>query len=756
MARRYVVLLVAAALAAVPSMSSVEASQSPSPDECEPSAEDSTAPPGPDGTSSTTAPEESDATATTRSPTTTSESSDEADSSSSTTTTSVDDSPTDTTPATSDSSTTSTPRNEPDDAAPQAASTDAEASDASSTSSTAPGASTTSTTSTTSTSGPSTEPEPSTTSTTDVPASDSVTSTSSTTDPSSASTTSTTSAPESSPGSSPTESSSASSSTTSTTDPASSPSEADCVQPAAAEFGAVYRILSWNICGQVCHIYDYAAQEVARKILEQRPHIVTLQEVCAPQFSRVRDLIASPALMDWGGQEAPAPWPMAGVHEATLVGAGLLCDASLGGARHYGIGLLVSEPIVGDFRTVWGQQFPVGEVLELPDFGDPPGYDGDEFCEAGPPGCIEQRKAVCLEFIVPGNPDASQRACTTHLLRGKDDVSTWINARQMYTLADHFGASPAGSPIIIGSDTYRTTAEMATWFPNFNEADDAPIDMTWQNPNCTVCPDKEDGQTYLSQLPAGSPLERPDHISVSDAYRSYGGSVGASHISDHRPLRGTASFAEGSYRQASVDDVPAIFIESVNQGSTHRSGDAYPPESCVSYCHATGDPGPAGVIAPRTVQRSRSTTDSRYHVDVGRMQFDTSGLPDGSRITRAEIQVPIRENLTVDGMSISGEWFDYPAYNPIAFPQFYTSVSSDSAFRQHLIADLLCCGAAYNSFPLRNLEQISLTGLTNIRFHVVGGTPTGSNRVQMTPMVDVNGSGGYLPGRLVLEYEPGA
>jgi endonuclease/exonuclease/phosphatase family metal-dependent hydrolase len=185
-------------------------------------------------------------------------------------------------------------------------------------------------------------------------------------------------------------------------------------KPAAAS-GAV-RVMQFNICGAICNhgVVDKpgggndVVDDVRNRIVGFKPAIVTLNEVCAGQFHRLK------SLLDDG------TWEMAGVfrpqrHDSRCTGGGGFGDAVL------------TAGSVG--RT---------EVLPLPNGS-------------------EHRAVLCLRTSAGG----PVLACTLHLVTGKaGKEGPALKRRQLSAAARALNARAARGAVIVGGDFNVTSGEM--------------------------------------------------------------------------------------------------------------------------------------------------------------------------------------------------------------------------------------------------------------------------------------------------------
>jgi len=176
------------------------------------------------------------------------------------------------------------------------------------------------------------------------------------------------------------------------------------------------RVLDFNICGAICNhgVVDKAGggndvvDDVRNRIVDFKPAIVTLQEVCAGQFNRLTSLLN-------GG-----PWKMSGVfrpqrHDSRCTGGGGFGDA-----------VLTTGPV--------GRR----EVLPLPNGS-------------------EHRAVLCLHTSAGG----PVLACTLHLVTGRSGKEgPALKRSQLSAAARGLNARAARGAVIVGGDFNVTPGEM--------------------------------------------------------------------------------------------------------------------------------------------------------------------------------------------------------------------------------------------------------------------------------------------------------
>jgi endonuclease/exonuclease/phosphatase family metal-dependent hydrolase len=183
-----------------------------------------------------------------------------------------------------------------------------------------------------------------------------------------------------------------------------------------AEAATPVRVLHFNICGAICNhgVVDKpgggndVVEDVRNRILDFRPAIVTLNEVCAGQFNRLKSLLNGGA------------WRMSGVfrpqrHDSRCTAGGGFGDAVL------------TAGAVG--RT---------DVLPLPNGS-------------------EHRAVLCLHTSAGG----PVLACTLHLVTGRSGKEgPALKRRQLSAAARALNARAARGAVIVGGDFNVTPGEM--------------------------------------------------------------------------------------------------------------------------------------------------------------------------------------------------------------------------------------------------------------------------------------------------------
>jgi endonuclease/exonuclease/phosphatase family metal-dependent hydrolase len=176
-------------------------------------------------------------------------------------------------------------------------------------------------------------------------------------------------------------------------------------EPAAAS-GTV-RVMDFNICGAICNHGGYGVvEDVRNRVLRFRPAILTLNEICAGQFSRLTSLLNGSA------------WKMSGVfrpqrHDSRCPGGG------------FGDAVLTAGVV--------GRR----EVLPLPNLGP------------------EHRAVLCLRTSAGG----PVLACTLHLVTGRGTKGAREKYLQSVAAARALNGRAARA-VIVGGDFNLVPGQM--------------------------------------------------------------------------------------------------------------------------------------------------------------------------------------------------------------------------------------------------------------------------------------------------------
>jgi hypothetical protein len=171
--------------------------------------------------------------------------------------------------------------------------------------------------------------------------------------------------------------------------------------------------------------------------------------------------------------------------------------------------------------------------------------------------------------------------------------------------------------------------------------------------------------------------------------------------------------------------------ESGDDGTVQAGGSAYPP--LVAWAD---DPAQSFMI----VRRDREG-DGAYRVSNGLMRWDTSTLPDYSRIISAELQVSPATPQGYEGGLMPG----CPVENQdrrYLTADWYSAWPIDSADYSAVAQTGALAGVSLDTFldidqdvvrvPLDNTDGVSTIGYTGLRLHINGEQPTGTNSVCFT------------------------
>lgn len=188
-------------------------------------------------------------------------------------------------------------------------------------------------------------------------------------------------------------------------------------EPAAA--AEPVRVLTYNFCGAICNKGvvtrpgndNDVVEDVRNRILATRPHLVMLQEACAGQVDRIKDLLKS------------SGWSMDGVFRPQRQDG--RCK---GASRGFGDAVLTAGRV------------GAREVLDLPDLGG------------------ENRAILCLDTDAHG----PVLACSLHLVTGRSGAGRIEHTRQLAASARVLNAKAAGRAVIIGGDFNAPPGQMGS------------------------------------------------------------------------------------------------------------------------------------------------------------------------------------------------------------------------------------------------------------------------------------------------------
>lgn len=156
---------------------------------------------------------------------------------------------------------------------------------------------------------------------------------------------------------------------------------------------------------------------------------------------------------------------------------------------------------------------------------------------------------------------------------------------------------------------------------------------------------------------------------------------------------------------------------------------------------ASGDDGYVGVFSPTypplgtpgsynstvanvEVYRSYEPTftGTEYFIYNGLLRFDTSAIPDAEALLSAYLEGYVESAQNTNNRNFMAE---YVSSWGSSFAADYTTTPSGTAHAGTALSALATPGLY--QFALQNLTSINKTGITSLRLHVDGGTPTGWN-----------------------------
>ena len=182
------------------------------------------------------------------------------------------------------------------------------------------------------------------------------------------------------------------------------------VEPERAAASATVKVMQFNICGAICNDGGNGVLgDVRNRVVRFKPAIVTLNEVCAGQFSRLTSLLRGSA------------WKMSGVlrpqrHDSRCPGGG------------FGDAVLTAGAV--------GRR----EVLAVPNLGP------------------EHRAVLCLRTSAGG----PVLACTLHLVTGKGTKGRREKYLQYGAAARALNARAARGAVIVGGDFNLVPGQMGS------------------------------------------------------------------------------------------------------------------------------------------------------------------------------------------------------------------------------------------------------------------------------------------------------
>jgi arylsulfatase A-like enzyme len=147
-----------------------------------------------------------------------------------------------------------------------------------------------------------------------------------------------------------------------------------------------------------------------------------------------------------------------------------------------------------------------------------------------------------------------------------------------------------------------------------------------------------------------------------------------------------------------------------------KNSSGYPPSNAAFYNSWE-----------HTVWAERSLhPGGNYEIVNGLLRFNTSNLPDDATITGARLQVDIVFMESANGLSLTGDWFNWDGSNAEAD---YSAMAQTGAIAPIEIGYFV---SGPKSFDLLNAStNISKTGTSSLRLHIDGGPPTGMNYVKL-------------------------
>jgi endonuclease/exonuclease/phosphatase family metal-dependent hydrolase len=287
--------------------------------------------------------------------------------------------------------------------------------------------------------------------------------------------------------------------------------------------GATQRFIQFNMCGsegsadpgkrnQRCNL-NGVSDAVVRSIRDLQPTIVTLNEACRSQVEQIKTTLTTEESLSANDK---GPWPMEFEFAATNTKKNRCSD------RQFGNAVMVRGPLTKDPQSPY----------QLPNR----------------PGEQELRNMVC---VITSSQDIPIRACSTHLVNWSDSKSSNkdskkapkkdcqeskrnCNRAQLFEVARLANTWVAqGQAVVIGGDFNDTPDDMS----NFEDEDTFGVLTTFLQQFSDV--DDQARPTHSDGF-----FERKlDYVFLSiDHFSDISGFPTESNVSDHKLLRGTATF----------------------------------------------------------------------------------------------------------------------------------------------------------------------------------------------------------------------
>lgn len=131
-----------------------------------------------------------------------------------------------------------------------------------------------------------------------------------------------------------------------------------------------------------------------------------------------------------------------------------------------------------------------------------------------------------------------------------------------------------------------------------------------------------------------------------------------------------------------------------------------------------------------------------YYIYVGLTRWDTSSLPDTAVVSAATARLYGDLINNLDSRNLTADWYDAGTIGT----EDYTSTVGTNAHAGTSLSSLITGG--YNSVALTNVNNVSTTGYTGLRWHISGEAPTDTNTFRFYSFAQ---GAGYRP-ELVVTY----
>lgn len=166
-----------------------------------------------------------------------------------------------------------------------------------------------------------------------------------------------------------------------------------------------------------------------------------------------------------------------------------------------------------------------------------------------------------------------------------------------------------------------------------------------------------------------------------------------------------------------------------DNGWTQATSPTYPPGSASNFW-----PNDTGVYV------TRALAGGNFSIYNGYLKWNTSSLPDNATVTAAKVRLWIFGAPNANGRDLTADWYTWTGV-----VGDWTATAQTNAISGTAISTFTSLPAWFE-IDLANVNNVSLTGTTYLRFHISGGQPTGDNTV------GINGFSAGNPAELVVTY----